>query len=217
MLPAPEKRLSDEGFSGSTREDMENEFFEIKSDSTNKHIIEDRCDCKTESEGKLEILEEKVITDKVVIKKINLLEYEANIIEEIAVKENIQMKLKEPPKNSLELLELKQNKIKEYDSLEYNDPEKGLVKYKTRIIQSSDKLVLQPGKKRNNKLSIANIPNILKFSNIPINKFKFEDLDTYDCNCDIKTFYWDNLDNYYSKKAKREIKDSTESPISSKV
>ena len=106
-------------------------------------------------------------------------------------------------------------KIKEFDYLEYDDPEKGIVKYKTRVIESSDKLKRK--KDRNNRISINKMHNILKSTNIPFNKIKFEDLDISDCNCDLKTFYWDNLDAYYTTKVKEAIKDKTVSPMSPKV
>jgi hypothetical protein len=105
------------------------------------------------------------------------------------------------------------NKIKEFDYVEIEDPDKGMMKYKTRVIESTDKL--NSGRKRSNRVSFDKIHNILKKSNIPLNNFCFEDLDEFNCNCDLKQYNWDNLDTYYHKIAKNALKE--EKNLSPKV
>ncbi len=104
-------------------------------------------------------------------------------------------------------------KIKEFDYVEIEDPFKGTMKYKTRVIESSDKL--NSSRKRCNRVGFDKIHNILKKSNIPLKNIQFEDLDEFNCNCDLKQYYWDNLDTYYQKIAKNALKE--EKNLSPKV
>ena len=219
VLPSGDsKKEEDEIYSGSTRE---NELFEVKfvinlkvkSDSSLKNensIIGEKCNCKEVLEEQKDFsvenrqnnnkvhIEDKVADVKKVSSQSNLL----NDNSEIRLKPKSEQKALMPAPSK------KKEKVKEYDIVEVDDPEKGVVSYKTRVIESTAKLNTK--KKRSNRISIERIHNILKNSNIPLDKFKLDDLDEFNCNCDLKEFYWDNLDAYYQKKAKNVLKDNTD-------
>lgn len=96
--------------------------------------------------------------------------------------------------------------FKQYDTFEFEDPSLGKIRMKTKVLESSAKLKV--AKKKSNRVPFQHIHNILRNSNIPIRHLNFDEFEGEKCDCDLKQFYWDNLDTYYNKKAKIAIKEN---------